>query len=164
MRLALTLAALAALLAPATAQAQKNGKAPNGEERVIYVAESDPAMNAAIAEGRRTLPDFFRHLANPAPGEHGFLIKFDLLPEPGGAEFIWAEVISHSSGVTIARLANIPVDPRFKLGEKVNVSDADIVDWGYYSGGVMQGNFTTRAMLPRYSRDEAEQVRRAFNW
>ena len=126
----LALAGLATLAAPATALAQKNGKVPNGEERVVYVRDDDPAMKAAIAEGRRTLPDFFRHLASPAPGEHGFLIKFDLLPESDDAEYIWAEVISHSPGVTIARLANVPLDPRFRLGEKVNVGDADIVDWG----------------------------------
>ena len=163
MRPAAALAALALLIAPA-AQAQiKNGAKAQADDGVTYVKADDPEMRAAIAKGRRTLPEFFARLANPAPGDHGFVIKYDLLPGPK-AEYIWADVISHSPGVTIAQLANTPLDSRFSLGEKVSVDDAEIVDWGYFSGGVMQGNYTTHALLPRYSAADAEQLRKAFNW
>jgi uncharacterized protein YegJ (DUF2314 family) len=111
---ALLLAALGALMLPAAARAQNLG------DQLVYVAADDAEMNAAIAKGRETLPDFFAHLANPAPGETGFVIKYNLIPEPGRVEYIWAEVVSHSPGVSIARLANEPDDPRFKLGEKVS--------------------------------------------
>jgi uncharacterized protein YegJ (DUF2314 family) len=92
------------------------------------------------------------------------MIKYDLLPEPGKTENIWVDVISWSPGAIIGRLANVPLDSRFKFGEKVNVADAEIVDWGYYHDDVMQGNFTTRILLPRYTAEEATAIRRAFNW
>jgi uncharacterized protein YegJ (DUF2314 family) len=156
--LTLTLAALAAMLAPATAQAQQLG------DTIVNVASTDAAMNAAIAKGRQTLPDFFAHFAKPARGESGFLIKYDVIPEAGKAEFIWAEVISHAGGVSIARLVNTPRDPRFKLGEKVSVRDADIIDWGYWKDGVMQGQLTTRVLLPALDPAEADAIRKAFGW
>jgi uncharacterized protein YegJ (DUF2314 family) len=155
--LLIALAALGAIMAPAAARAQQ-------DENVVTVAVDDPEMNAAMAEARRKLPDFFAHFANPGAGENNFSVKYDLLPEPGQAEFIWAEVISHSPGVTIARLANNPVDGRFTLGEKVTIRDDEIVDWGYYRDGVMQGHFTTRALLPRLDQAQQDSIRDALNW
>lgn len=154
--LTLTLAAFA-MTAPVAAQAQRS-------DNVIDVSSNDAAMNAAIGKARQQLPDFFAHLAKPQIGEHSFSVKFDLLPEPGKAEYIWAEVISRSGGVTTARLANNPVDARFKLGDTVKVRDEDIVDWGYFRSGVMQGHFTTRALLPGIDPAQAEGIRKALGW
>lgn len=149
--------ALGAVAAPAAAQTQSG-------DNLVYVAADDADMNAAIAQGRKTLPDFFAHFAHPAGEESGFLIKYDLLPEPDRAEFIWAEVISHAPGVTIARLANTPEDARWTIGEKVSVTDREIVDWGYFRGSVMQGNFTTRALLPHMDKSAADAIRGALGW
>lgn len=173
MRTAILAIALGAALLPMAAQAQskaadkqtrKPGAEAPAEAGVIYIPTGDPAMKAATAEARRTLPGFFEHFAKPGRGETDFTIKYDLLPEPDSAEYIWADVISHTPGVTIARIANVPVDPRFKQGEKVTIADADVVDWGYFKDGVMQGSFTTRAMLPRYNKAEAEQLRKGLGW
>ena len=155
--LLLALAALGAFMVPAAAQAQQ-------DDNVVSVAENDPEMNAAMREARRTLPDFFAHLDSPRPGESNFSVKYDLLPEPDKAEYIWAEVISHGPGVTIARLANNPVDDRFTIGEKVTIRDDEIIDWGYYRDGVMQGHFTTRALLPRLDPAQQDAIRDALNW
>lgn len=156
--LKLTLAALAAAtLAPVAAQAQGDS--------VIGIRSDDAAMNAAIAKGRQTLPDFWTHFAAPGPGESGFVIKYDLMAQSGEApEYIWAEVISHAPGTTIARLANTPRASRWKLGEKVSVRDADIIDWGYYRNGVMQGHYTTRILLPHLDPAQAESIRKAYRW
>lgn len=156
--LTLTLAALGAMMAPAAAQAQQGG------DTIVNVASGDAAMNAAIAKGRQTLPDFFAHVAKPGRGESGFLIKYDVIPEAGKAEFVWAEVISHSPGISVARLVNSPRDVRFRLGDKVSVRDADIIDWGYWKDGVMQGQVTTRVLLPALDPAEADAIRKAFGW
>ena len=148
------IALAAASLAPAAAQAQS----------VIGIRSDDATMNAAIAKGRETLPDFWAHFAKPGPGESGFTIKYNLTADGGDPEFIWAEVISRAPGVTIARLANTPRDSRWKLGEKVSVRDADIIDWGYYRNGVMQGHYTTRALLPHLDPAQAEAIRKAYKW
>ena len=150
------LALLGALAAPA-AQAQ-------GGDPVVNYSSEDAAMNAAKAKGRQTLPDFFLHFANPRPGEQQFMIKFDLLPEPEKFEFIWAEVLSRAPGVTQVRLLNAPADPRWKLGQQVSARDADVIDWGYFKDGVMQGQFTTRVMLPALNPKDADAIRKAYKW
>lgn len=151
------LLALAALMAPVAAHAQE-------ADKLVYVAADDSAMNAAIAQGKKTVPDFFKHFARPASTENGFVIKYDLLPEPDKVEFIWAEVLSHADGVTVARLANVPDDSRWSMGDKVTVRDDEIIDWGYFRDGVMQGNFSTRALLTHMDPGEADQVRQALGW
>lgn len=167
MRLLPSVLAALALLSPLSAEAQKGKKSDQAPapEGIVWVRAGDPEVKAAVAQARRSLPEFLAHLARPGPGEHGFVIKYNLLPEPGKAENIWVDVLSASPGSILGRLANVPVDPRFKLGEKVTVGDGDIIDWGYVGGdGVMRGHFTTRALLPRYDKDEADAVRREFNW
>jgi uncharacterized protein YegJ (DUF2314 family) len=154
MRLPLTFALLA-LAAPVAARAQ---------DHVVTVAGNDAEMNAAIGHARAELPVFFGHATSPAPGETQFLIKYDLEPEPDKTEFIWAEVISHGAGLTLARLANTPDDPRFHAGQQVTVPDRDIIDWGYRRGTVMQGNYTTQVLLKRLPAADAAAARKALGW
>lgn len=132
-------------------------------DRTLNFAAADGEMNAAKAKGRATLPVFFAHVGAPGPGETGFMIKYDLIPE-AGVEYIWAEVISHKGDVTVARLSNVPGDKRFKLGQQVTVRDSAIIDWGYYKGRVMQGHFTTQVMLPHLPPQEAAAIRKALGW
>jgi uncharacterized protein YegJ (DUF2314 family) len=154
------LASISALAAsPAQAQVRKQGSDP-----LVYVNAGDAAMNGAIAKARQTLPDFFARFARPQPGEVHFLLKFDLLPEPDKAEFIWAEIVSRSPGFTLVRLANAPADPRWKLGQQVSVRDSDVIDWGYYKDGVMQGQYTTRILLPTLGPADSEAIRKAYRW
>jgi len=151
MRAALMLVLLVA--APAAAQ-----------DHIVGVAANDPEMNSAIVRARGGLPVFFGHATAPGPGESQFLIKFDLLPEPAKTEFIWAEVIGHTPGVTVARLVNTPGDARFRAGQQVTVRDQDVIDWGYRKDGVMQGNYTTRVLLKRVPPEEAAADRKSLGW
>lgn len=147
--------ALALVLAPLAARTQ---------DHVVQVAANDPEMNTAIVQARAGLAVFFAHVTSPGPGETRFVIKFDLLPEPDKAEFIWAEVISRTPGVTVAKLAGTPADPRFRAGQQVTVRDQDVIDWGYRKDGVMQGNYTTRVLLGRVPAAEAAAYRKSLGW
>ena len=150
---------LAALAAPLSAQAQDPGN-----DKIFDIAKGNPAIAAASAKARAELPEFVARVGSPGPGETYFLIKYDLIPEEE-AEFIWAEVLSHADGVTVARLVNNPRDPRFTKGQQVSVSDAAIIDWSYAKDGeVVIGAYTTRALLATMTPQEAEAVRRAHGW
>ena len=151
----LLIAALAIATLPAAAHAQTG---------TIRVGSGDAAMNAAISNARAGLPEFWRRFAAPALGENSFVIKFDLAPEATRTELIWGIVVSHANGVTVARLADTPRDTRFRMGQQVNVRDVDIVDWGYFRGAVMQGQFTTRVLLDAISPTEAAAIRKAYGW
>lgn len=157
----------AALIAPLTAHAQSQS-APKASprpahDRIVDVAKGDPEMQSAIAKARAELPGFFVRSAAPQAGDSYFLIKYNLTPQ-GAAEFIWAEVISHKGDTTLARLINNPRAPGFVKGQQVTVRNADIIDWGYVKNGVMQGNYTTRILLPHMAPAEAAALRRAYGW
>lgn len=147
-------AALLLLAAPLPAPAQ---------DATIGIAETDPEMRVAIAKARSGLPVFFGHATAPAPGEGGFLIKFDVIPE-APAEFVWAELLSHKGDVNIARIANTPSDRRFARGQQVIVRDGQVIDWAYWRDGVMQGGATMRVLIARMPAAEAQAMRERFGW
>ena len=120
-------------------------------------------MRAAIAKARAGLPVFFGHATAPSPGEGGFLIKFDVIPE-AAAEFVWAEIVSHRGDTSIARIANAPRDARFARGQQVTVRDRDVIDWAYWRDGTMQGGATMRVLIARMAPAEARAMRERFGW
>ena len=147
-------AALLLLAAPLPGHAQ---------DATIGVAENDPEMRAAITKARAGLPVFFGHVNAPSPGEGGFLIKFDVVPETS-AEFVWAEIVSHKGDTSIARLANAPRDPRFVKGQQVVVRDREVIDWAYWRDGTMQGGATMRVLIARMPAAEARALLDRFGW
>jgi uncharacterized protein YegJ (DUF2314 family) len=151
-------ATLLALGVPAAAHAQNRT-----HDKITGVAANDPSMEAAKARARAELPVFFAHVGAPGPGESYFLVKYDLTPDKK-AEFVWAEVISYKGGTIVARLINNPIDARFAKGRQVTVMDSQVIDWGYLRNGVMQGNYTTRALLDHLPPAEAAGIRRAYGW
>jgi uncharacterized protein YegJ (DUF2314 family) len=163
--LMIALAGLALTFAPA-ALAQKAASPQEEEQRnnVMFFSEEDPAMNAAIARAQAEVPEFLLHLITPRPNEYRFMVKYDLLPEDGDAEFIWAEIVSRQPGAVTATLSNVPLDDRFKQGQTVTIRDEQIVDWSYVRDGVMQGNYTTRVILDRMPASEADPIRRNLGW
>jgi uncharacterized protein YegJ (DUF2314 family) len=152
----LTILAAAAVAAPLTAHAQ-------ARDQIVNVAPGDPQMNAAIARAKAGLPVFFGHVSAPGPGETSFLVKYDVIPE-SGVEFVWAEIISHRGGQTVARLVNEPVDKRFKFGQQVTLNDDQVIDWSYRKAGVTVGSHTTRVLLSRMPEAEAAPIRKYLGW
>jgi uncharacterized protein YegJ (DUF2314 family) len=147
---------------------------------LTYVGAGDPAMAAAREQGRATLPTFLERLENPAPDESHFGVKFRLdhsqviLPQPGAfapadeapAEYIWARGV-HANADGSAVTGFLDGDPRtkgFHSGQPVVIQAEDIVDWGYSKGGVMEGNFTTKALLARMPAAEAARARAVMGW
>lgn len=158
MRALLLLASAALCLTANAAIAQEQGGDP-----LVFIEGSDAAMKAAVAKARAELPAFFQRFANPGENERSFSIKYNLTPG-GEPEFIWAAIESRADGVTVARLANNPHDPRFVLGQRVEVRDADVIDWAYIRGAVMQGHHTTRVLLNHLDPVQADAVRASLGW
>lgn len=148
--------ALAALLADPLAAAE-----PRAEpDETVDVATDDRRMNAAKAKARRTLPAFLAVLAAPA-GARDIAFKYPL----EGWEHIWVEQVARRGDSLTGRLANNPRAPGYRLGQRVTVPLSVVSDWAYRDpAGVMQGHFTTRALLSQLAPDEARQIREAFGW
>lgn len=154
-RLCRVAAAALALLAALPAAGQ--------DDPTIAVPASDTEMRAAIAQAQRGLPVFFGHATAPGPGETGFMVKYDLVPEEK-AEFIWAEVIAHQGDITLARLLNAPRDPRFARGDQVTIRTPQIIDWAYWRDGTLQGGATMRVLIGRMDPAEARAMLDRLGW
>lgn len=138
------------------------GNSVKSDPKVVSVAEGDAAMEAAKAQGRQSLASFDAELASGRAKE-GYDIKFDL--DPGdGAEFIWGKVQGRNGDGYTATLANEPELDGFQLGQRVEVARKDVIDWGYQTNGVMQGHYTTRALIQQMPDAEAAQYRAALGW
>jgi uncharacterized protein YegJ (DUF2314 family) len=132
-------------------------------ETIVNVAEEDATMNAAKARAIATLPDFYRRLAAPGRGESRFMVKFDILPGEK-AEFVWANELQRSGAAMTGVLINQPAYTDDKFGDRVPIAEADIIDWGYFSGAVLQGARTNRVLMERLPADQAKELRRAYGW
>jgi len=132
-------------------------------ETIVNVDPADAAMNAAKAKAIATLADFYARLAAPGSGESQFMIKFDILPGDD-AEFVWANDLQRSGGSMTGILINQPAYTDDKLGDRVLIAEADIIDWAYFRGKVLQGGYTNRVLLTLLPPDQAEALRRNFGW
>jgi uncharacterized protein YegJ (DUF2314 family) len=148
------LLAVTAGAAPAAAQQQ---------EPIYEVRGDDPEMNAAMARAIGELPAFYARLANPGEGEIEYRVKFDILPGEG-AEYVWAGDLDRSTTPMTGVLVNQPRFTDHRLGQRVPIPEADIIDWSYMRGGVMQGAYTQRVIVDRLEPAERARLRAMLGW
>jgi uncharacterized protein YegJ (DUF2314 family) len=123
------------------------------EDPVFSFADSDPAMNAAIADARRTLPLFLSRAIGP-DGESldGALVKAALPTVNGanGLEHIWIMPFAlRDDGSVTGLLANEPAElGDLAYGDQVDFTQDQISDWSFSSpDGLLYGNYTSRVMF-----------------
>lgn len=133
------------------------------QDTIVNVPADDAEMNAAKERGRATLPDFYRRLAAPAGDESDFMVKFDIDPS-NAVEYVWATQLDRSRTPMTGVLTNQPVTTADRRGDRVAIREADIIDWAYRRGGVVQGAFTQRVLLLRMDPAEAQAVRDYLGW
>lgn len=155
----LAFAGLVLLQSAQPALAQAAGDGPN----IARIDHDDPDMQAAVRQARQSLPAFFAKWARPADDEYGFALKFNLTPK-GDAEFIWADQLKRVDGKLSGVLTDDPLAQDFKIGQRVPIADADIIDWTYFKGTVAQGHVTTKVLFKTLSREEANDVRDYLGW
>lgn len=134
-------------------------KQDKGEDKVINVAPDDAEMNAAIAKARTTLPEFWKVFEKPEHGENGFSLKVRIT-DKRGAEHFWVTDIQRQDGKIMGTINNDPeVVASVKMGQRIEVPDADISDWLYMRDDKMVGNETVRPLLKRMPADEANKIK-----
>lgn len=134
----------AALMAlPATAQ-------------VIDFRSSDREMNRAIAEARKTLPDFVA-LYRAGTGErHAVKVA---IPYDRGREHIWMNLTAVEGDVFIGKIANDPVHlDNLNRGDSYRAGSATVSDWNYMAGGQMHGSYTTRVAIRKLTPTQVREL------
>jgi uncharacterized protein YegJ (DUF2314 family) len=118
---------------------------------IAMVERGDPDMAAAYKIARETLPDFLKLAREPRPTTKGFAVK---VPIPYGdrndAEFFWISPFEPRADKYVGRINNTPrLAKTVKLGQVIEFTETEIVDWLYLEDGKMIGNYTTCALLKR---------------
>jgi uncharacterized protein YegJ (DUF2314 family) len=146
-----TLVALAAVLLSLFTGCSKRDK-------VVNVDENDPEILAAIAKARESLPQFWQVFEDRGRGESDFALKVKIT-DKNGTEHFWATEIERKDGRTMATINNDPnIVASVKLGDRIEIPEADISDWLYIRDEKMVGNETLRPLLKRMPAEEAEKL------
>ncbi len=128
-------------------------------DKVINVEEDDPEMVAAIKTARETLPHFWQICEKPARGETNFALKVKIT-DKRGTEHFWATDVVRRDGKILGTINNDPnIVNSVKLGDRVEIPEAEISDWLYMRDGKMIGNQTVKPLFKQMPPDEVKQLK-----
>jgi uncharacterized protein YegJ (DUF2314 family) len=126
----------------------------------IKVPNQDAEMEEAKAQARATLPQFWDKLANPGAGEEGFALKVALPYGGNSTEHIWTKDVERKDGKTTGVINNVPRDVKgIRVGQRIDIAEAQISDWMFMRNGKMVGNYTLRPLLKRMPPKDAARYR-----
>jgi uncharacterized protein YegJ (DUF2314 family) len=109
-----------------------------------YVEDSDPEMTAAIAKAQQTLPQFWQEFDKREHGESNFVLVIRIT-DKGRIEHFFATDFERRDGKTMVTINNdLKIVASVKLGDRIEIPEADITDWGYMRDGKFVGNFTLK--------------------
>lgn len=131
----------------------------SNRDKVIHVKDDDPEMNAAIAKARETLPHFWQVFGKPERGESDFALKVRIT-DKNGTEHFWATDIEKQDGKILGTINNdANIVASVKLGDRVEIPEADISDWLYMRHDKMVGNQTVKPLFREMPADEVKQLK-----
>ncbi len=124
--------------------------------QVIDFRSSDPEMNRAIAQARKTLPEFVA-LYRAGKGErHAVKVA---IPYDRGREHIWMNLTAVEGDVFIGKIANDPVHlGNLNRGDSYRAGSAMVSDWNYMSDGQMHGSYTTRVAIKKLTPTQVREL------
>jgi uncharacterized protein YegJ (DUF2314 family) len=129
------------------------GSKGSKDDTVVSVSDTDPEMNAAMAEAKRRWPEFVSAFREQN-GER-FSAKYPFPKSTGAVEHVWFSVSAINADQVTGTIDNDPVgDIGHKRGETVTVPSRDISDWLYSVKGKKEvvGGFTIKVLLGRKQR------------
>jgi uncharacterized protein YegJ (DUF2314 family) len=149
---------------PMAIPAARTGANPSAprpmKSNVVAYSKQDKAMQAAKAEGRRTMPRFEKMWADSAPGTYS--VKFPLT-QNGATEHIWLQVDRFQDGAVVGRLANVPVNgTKYQRGQNMSVPKSEVEDWMVRDGNSIWGAYSARVALADMPKAEADKMRVMF--
>jgi uncharacterized protein YegJ (DUF2314 family) len=129
------------------------------KDKVIFVEDDDPEMLAAIAKARGSMPDFWQVFEKRPRGESNFSLKVKISDQKG-TEFFWLNPIERKDGKTFGTINNDPdIVSSVKLGDRMQIPEADISDWLYMRDGKMVGNYTLRVLFKQMPANEVAKYK-----
>lgn len=147
-----TIRTIAALAVTVLALAGCGTKAPT--DKVTYVADDDPRMNAAIAKARSTVETFIAALNSPGASQSEFAVKL-AFKDGAHIEHMWLSPVTVDGANFVGIVNNDPERvTNVKLGQRVTVATTEVSDWMYVDNGKLVGGETLRVLRDSLSPDE----------
>ncbi|MGO8926293.1 MAG: DUF2314 domain-containing protein [Limisphaerales bacterium] len=129
-------------------------------DKVVGIGDDDPEMAAAIAEARQTLPQFWQVFDKREHGESNFVLVVRIT-DKGRIEHFSTTDFERRDGKTMVTISNNPnIVASVKLGDRIEIPEADITDWSYMRDGKYVGMITFKARFKRMSADQVEQAKK----
>ena len=131
-------------------------------DQVALVEKDDPDMAAARRRARETLPEFLALARAPRPTATNLAVKI-AIPAGDDDEYFWVSQFAPRGDKYGGTINNTPrAAKQVKLGQIVEFSEAEIVDWLYMEGSKMRGNFTACALLKREPADQVVAMKKQY--
>jgi uncharacterized protein YegJ (DUF2314 family) len=118
---------------------------------VVGFSDKDPEYVKAVAEAKKTLPNFIERLGHPRPGEI-FIVDAGVPTPTGEPEFIWLNKLSYADHKFTGLLTDEPLHvPGKHKGDKVTVEEGEVDDWAIYRKGIegSEGSYTAKVLAAK---------------
>jgi len=120
-------------------------KRNGGEQDVSFVRQDNSKMNAAVAEARRTTPQFLAAMAHPRPTQQ-FSVKMTI-SNARMAEHMWLDNLTYEGQQFHGTLMDDPYDVGgYRKGQAMSVKPDAITDWIMVTDGVPSGGYTEKVL------------------
>ena len=127
-----------------------------------YVEDTDPGMAAAIAKAQETLPQFWQVFDNRGRGESNFVLVVRIT-DKGRIEHFSTTDFERRDGKTMVTISNKPnIVASVKLGERIEIPEADITDWWYMRDGKYVGMATMKPRFKHMRSADVEQFKQVM--
>jgi len=125
----------------------------------IGISENDTEMNAAIQIARGKLPEFWKAFDKPEKGETDFSLKVKI-EDNNGVEHFWVSSLRRQDNKLFGTINNDPETVKsVKLGQEIEVPEANISDWMFMRSGKMFGNYTLRVLFKQMPESEVKKYK-----
>jgi uncharacterized protein YegJ (DUF2314 family) len=126
---------------------------------IVTGRDDDPEIMQAEAEARRTLPLFWRLLADNPQHAEAFAVKAAFKTNRGFTDYLWIADLKRVRGRIMGRLENEPDAPLgLHVGSPVTVTEDRVIDWTIAKDGRQYGHYTTR-VLAKHHPKQAEELK-----
>ena len=131
-------------------------------DKVVGIGDDDPEMAAAIAKARQTLPQFWQVFEKREHGESNFVLVVRIT-DKGRIEHFFTTDFERRNGKTMVTISNAPKTvASVKLGDRIEIPEADITDWRYMRDGKYVGMTTFKVQFRHMRPADVEQVKKVM--
>jgi uncharacterized protein YegJ (DUF2314 family) len=132
-------------------------------DKVVGIGDDDPEMVTAIAKARQTLPQFWQVFDKREHGESNFVLVVRIT-DKGHVEHFLATDFERRDGKTMVTISNNPnIVASVKLGDRIEIPEADITDWSYMRDGKHVGMTTLKPRFKRLPAADVERVKQTMS-